>query len=107
MDKCRRVHHRKEPYDILIDRRSKWGCPFSTKSHSKAKYLVKTRKESIDKHKEWLQYGDGQYLLEDLHELEGKVLGCWCNPGQTCHGDIIVKLVNNLGKKGLEEVFFK
>ena len=40
--------------------------------------------EAIEKHKEWLLNGDGQYLLEDLHELKGKVLGCWCNPNQSC-----------------------
>ena len=30
-------------------------------------------------------------LIESLHELKGKQLGCWCNPKQ-CHGDILVKL---------------
>ena len=30
-------------------------------------------------------------LMESLHELKGKELGCWCKPKQ-CHGDILVKL---------------
>lgn len=34
-------------------------------------------------------------LLADLHQLKGKVLGCWCKPGP-CHGDILVSLVNAL-----------
>jgi len=112
MKKCRRVHHRKEEYDVFIARPSKWGSPFSYKENSTAPYKLKNRKESIEKHKEWLLHGEGQYLLEDLHELKGKVLGCWCDTGsgttknQSCHGDILVKLVNNLDKRGLEDVFF-
>jgi len=103
--RCRRVHHRKEPFDVMIDRSGKWGSPFSYKKNSKAPFRVNTRKESIDAHREWLLNGDGQYLLKDLHELEGKVLGCWCNPNQSCHGDILVELVNNLNRKGLEQYF--
>ncbi|CAF1261441.1 unnamed protein product [Adineta ricciae] len=30
-------------------------------------------------------------LLNDLHELEGKRLGCWCKP-KPCHGDILCEL---------------
>ena len=60
---------------------------------------------TIEKHKEWLLHGDGQYLLKDLHELKGKTLGCWCNTNQTCHGDILVQLVNDLDKPTLNEFF--
>lgn len=103
--KCRRVHHKKEKCDILVCRPSKWGSPFSNKPHSNAPFKVKTRKESVEAHKEWLLNGDGRYLLDDLHELKGKVLGCWCNDNQSCHADILVKLVNDLDKKGLEVLF--
>ncbi len=106
--KCKRVHHRKEAYDILIDRSGKWGSPFSYKENTKAKYRVNTRKEAIDAHREWILNGEGKYLLNDLYELKGKILGCWCNPNQSCHGDILVKLVNDLDKPekvGLEILF--
>ena len=36
-------------------------------------------------------------LLNDLHELKGKTLGCFCKP-KICHGDILVELVNGLGE---------
>lgn len=103
-NKCRRVHHKKEPYDVFIGRPSKWGSPFSHKPNSRAKYISKSRKESIESHKEWLLNGEGKYLLNDLHELKGKTLGCWCDKNKSCHGDILVKLVNNLDKKGLEVI---
>lgn len=34
-------------------------------------------------------------LMNDLHELEGKVLGCWCKP-KACHGDVLVELVSEM-----------
>lgn len=33
------------------------------------------------------------FLYDDLEELQGKVLGCWCHP-DPCHGDVLVKLLN-------------
>ena len=61
--------------------KSKWHNPFSIKKYGEEKslelfedYILK----NID-------------LLNDLHELEGKTLGCWCKP-EKCHGDILIKL---------------
>lgn len=105
MKRCKRVNKSKDDYDISIIRPSKWGSPFSNKPYSSAKYKVNSREESIEAHKEWLMNGEGQYLLEDLHELKGKTLGCVCKKNQTCHGDILVYLVNNLGRAGLEVLF--
>ncbi len=106
MKKCKRVHHKKEPYDILIDRTTKWGCPFTyKKTKTRAIYTRSNRKETIAAYKEWITNGDGKHLLNDLHELKGKTLGCWCNDNQSCHGDVLVELVNNLDRVGLEILF--
>lgn len=35
------------------------------------------------------------HLKEQLMQLKGKKLGCWCKPKQ-CHGDILVKLIDLL-----------
>ena len=100
MKKCRVVHHKKEPYDIFIARPSKLGCPFTHKKGTRAEFILPTRKEAIEAYREWITEGDGKYLLNDLHELSGKTLGCWCKDlgggGKSCHGDILVELVNNL-----------
>jgi len=94
MDICRVVHCKKEPYDIMIDRSSKWGNPFThLKGNTRAKYIVDTRDESIDAYEDYILNGEGKHLLNDLHELKGKVLGCWCKP-KRCHGDFLAKLVN-------------
>ena len=77
------VHYKKSKYDIYIGRPSKWGNPFSISKDG-------TREEVIKKYKEWiLKQPD---LLNDLHELKGKILGCWCSPN-ICHGDVLIELI--------------
>ena len=94
-NKCTVVHFKKDEFDVYIGRGSKWGNPFTHISDrtTLAKYIVGTRKESILAYKEWITNGDGQYLLDDLSELKGKKLGCWCHP-KPCHGDVLKELVN-------------
>lgn len=91
------VHCKKEPFDVYIGRPSKWGNDWSHKEGTKAKFKTKTVEESIEKYREWItqgnENGDGRHLLNDLHELKGKVLGCWCFP-QRCHGEVLLELVN-------------
>lgn len=85
------VHCKKDPFDIYIGRPSKWGNPFSHKAGTLAKYKCETREESIEKYSEWLLGQED--LLRDIHELKGKVLGCWCDP-QECHGHILAAIAN-------------
>ena len=85
------VHCKREPFDVYIGRPSKWGNPFSHKEGTKAKYKTKTREEAIQKYVEWLIKQED--LLLDIHELKGKILGCWCAP-KACHGDILAELAN-------------
>lgn len=62
--------------------RSKCANPFSIKDTGSVSLAVERFHEYI------LNKPD---LLAQLHELEGKTLGCWCKPGP-CHGDILVTL---------------
>lgn len=86
------VHCKKEKYDIYIGRPSKWGNPYSHRDGTKAKYRTRTRKEAIDKYREYIL--SNPELLQDVCELKGKVLGCWCKP-LSCHGDVLLELAND------------
>lgn len=88
------VHFKREPYDIYVGRPSKWGNPFTHIADKKtaAQFVVSSRDEAVSAYREWITEGDGKHLLEDLHELKGKVLGCWCAP-KACHGDVLLKLI--------------
>lgn len=78
------VHCKRERYDILIDRRTKWGNPFRIGKDG-------NREEVIRKYEAWLA---GQPdLMSSIPELRGKTLGCWCAP-RACHGDVLARLAN-------------
>lgn len=95
MSSERVVHCKKEQYDVYIGRPSKWGNPFTHKAGTKAEFILPTREEAVEAYRKWITEGDGKHLLKDLRELKGKTLGCWCKP-QSCHGDILVQLLNEI-----------
>lgn len=93
------VHCKKEPYDVYIGRGSKWGNPYSHKEGTQAKFIVASRKEAIEKYREYIL--NSPELLNCLHELRGQTLGCWCKP-KACHGDVLVELVEERFKVNSE-----
>lgn len=84
------VHCKKEKYDVYIGRPSKWGNPFSWKEGTLAEFKVNNKEESIRSYRQWIL--NNPKLLSQLHELKGKILGCWCSP-YSCHGDILIELL--------------
>jgi hypothetical protein len=89
------VHCQRAAYDVLIDRTTKWGNPYTTISGRKtrAQFVVRTRAEALEKYEHWVRAQP--LLVAQLHELFDKVLGCWCDPFE-CHGTVLVKLVDEL-----------
>ena len=83
---CVVVNLKKEPYDIYIGRGSKWGNPFRMNNDS-----TQERNRVCE---EYEKYFWKTNLIDDLHELRGKRLGCYCKPLR-CHGDFLVWLVQN------------
>jgi hypothetical protein len=78
------VHCKREKYDVLIDRTTKWGNPFVMTSEA-------DRAEVIRKYEQWVL--QQPHLMSSLHELAGKTLACWCSP-KACHGDVLLRLAN-------------
>ncbi len=58
------------------------------------KYIVGrdgTRDEVCDKNEQDLR--NNPILLNDLHEIDNKVLACWCDiKKERCHGETLIKL---------------
>lgn len=88
------VNKNKEPFDVYIGRGSKWGNPYTHKTNTKAEFIVESRDEAIKLYRKYITVGTGKHLLNDIHELEGKTLGCYCKP-KKCHGDVLVDLIND------------
>lgn len=78
------VNLRAEPYDVRIDRLTRWGNPFKIGKDG-------DREAVIAKYEAWIL--TRLDLLADLPMLRGKRLGCWCKP-LACHGDVLAHLAD-------------
>ncbi len=87
MPKTRVVNLKRDPYTLYIGRGSKWGNPFILGRDGH-------RFQVINKYEMWIRSNDE--LQNDLHELQGEILGCYCKP-QGCHGDVLIKLLEENG----------
>jgi hypothetical protein len=65
---------------VRIDRRGPWGNPFELPADGDRDAVI----ANYENH--YLPYKPS--LLDQLHELKGKALGCWCAP-EPCHGDVL------------------
>jgi hypothetical protein len=81
--------------DVYIGRPSKWGNPFThiNDRYTKANFIVATRNDAIEAYKKWFMKAEQKHLRDQLHELRGKNLVCWCAP-LACHGDFLIKMAN-------------
>lgn len=68
---------------VYIGRPSKWGNPFVIGRDG-------SRRQVVDKYREWIN--QNEKLLNDLEELRGKDLICWCAPS-LCHGSVLFELL--------------
>lgn len=53
--------------------------------------------DAIEKYRKYLvkSFLHDHIRLEDLDELKGKNLGCWCKP-EKCHGDVVIEFLEML-----------
>lgn len=66
-----------------------WYNPYSVKQYG--------RDKAVDLYEAYIR--NNSVLLGRLEELKGKRLGCWCEPGERCHGKILINLLRE--KDGL------
>jgi hypothetical protein len=91
------VHVRKAPFDVYIGRDFLefkgigWGNPFKVEPGCGWKCVSEKYEAYVRSRPD---------LMARLPELKGKALGCWCTPRKHCHGDVLVKLVNETLKDG-------
>jgi len=90
------VHCKRCKYDIYIGRKKSkyhFGNPFEIGKDG-------SRKDVIKKFRLWITkkaYHDIEpqrrdWIIDNMHTLKGRILGCWCSP-QECHGDVYVELL--------------
>jgi len=83
------------PNTVNVCRPGKFGNPFKVTDD-------RTQAEAVLAFKVWLVV-DGctagipekkQRILDNLHELKGKNLACYCRDGTPCHADVLPELAN-------------
>lgn len=72
------------PNTVYVGRPTKWGNVYKVGRDGTAAEVVKKY--------EWLL----AFLmrLDEVKELRGKDLACWCKEGEPCHADILLRLAN-------------
>ena len=86
------VHCKRHPYNVYGARPGPFGNPFSHKVGTRARFLVGSRDEAIERHEQW--FLSNPDLVERVkREMTGKVIGCWCAP-QRCHCDVYARVCN-------------
>ena len=88
MPKIYNLHKKKDiPFGaVRIDRQTKFGNPFPMLNDSDEE-----RNRVCDEYETWVK--TRPRLIEDIKELKGKDLACWCVP-KRCHGETIMRIAN-------------
>lgn len=81
------VNKKKDPYDVYIGRGSKWGNPYAIGVDGDRETVIEKFRIYL-----WASIRRGDITIQDLLELDGKTLGCFCKPA-ACHGDVLVRAV--------------
>lgn len=72
--------------------KSKWHNPYTVKKYG-LKECLRLYREHIT----------NSPLYDEIHELDGKVLGCWCHPN-ACHADVLRDIYSKMyGETVLED----
>lgn len=69
---------------------SKWANPFAISTTQDREIVLQKYRNYILSHPE---------KMDELDELLGQTLGCWCKP-EGCHGDVLVELLREKHRPG-------
>jgi hypothetical protein len=86
---------RKPPGAIVVARPSRWGNPFRLGAPHPVSGEPLTRAEMVRLYRAHVgPGGPGELSREDLDELRGHDLACWCPLDEACHADVLLDLAN-------------
>ena len=67
---------------------SKWSNPYKSGNCAGG-----SLEDVLEKYEIYVR--NNPFLMNSLHELRDKQLGCWCKP-KPCHADVLLKLYNEI-----------
>lgn len=88
IQRCRTKGWRMPAGAVFVGRPTKWANPYKVGTA-----VAPTPEVAVALFREYLaQKPDLAEAARD--QLKGKVLACWCRPGQPCHADVLVEAAN-------------
>ena len=70
---------------VLVDRRTKWGNRWRVGRDGTREEVIALYRADL-----WRRIRSGEIALEELAELDGCWLACWCEP-LPCHGSVLAR----------------
>ncbi len=70
---------------VLVDRRTAWGNRFKVGVDGDREHVIALYRADL-----WQRIRAGEVALDDLAELDGSWLACWCDP-LPCHGHVLAR----------------
>jgi hypothetical protein len=74
---------------VYVGRPTKWGNPFSVGDYG--------REQAVEMFRGYIGHPNSplEFEPDDIYELRGKNLACWCREGEVCHADVLLELANS------------
>ncbi|MGP3699165.1 DUF4326 domain-containing protein [Rhodobacter sp. NSM] len=90
---------RMPPGAVKVDRSTRWGNPWSIQKAREVGYsgtdaelaalCVGMFRNAIQR-----RLPAVVEILENIHQLRGQDLACWCPPSSPCHADVLLEIAN-------------
>lgn len=74
---------------VYVGRPTKWGNPYQV-----GRFGADTARDAVDQFRNFV-IGNYSAFKDDIEELRGKDLACWCPLNQPCHADVLLELANH------------
>jgi hypothetical protein len=84
---------------LYVGRPTKWGNPFTGQDAIKRYREIFVESIVLLKPGDTMFFNGREYTVDDLKELRGKDLVCWCPLNTPCHADELLEIVNREDKK--------
>ena len=91
---------------VYVGRPTKWGNPFDLVGAREMGYIgtdAELRRFCADLYRKWLRDPMGTWsagtwkadiIRQDVRELQGRDLCCWCPLDDACHADVLLEVAN-------------
>jgi hypothetical protein len=75
---------------VYVGRPTRWGNPFRVEELGREEAMRRFRELFDAKHRD----KRAEYPVDEIGELRGKDLACWCRLDELCHADILLEMAN-------------